>query len=136
MNDIMPRGRPRKEIDKKDFEGLLEIQCTLEEVVAFFDHKLDGCSVDTIERWCKRTYKKKFAEVSAEKKMLGKINLRRSQLKLAEKNASMGIWLGKVYLGQSETVNFVGQVSDETKAAVKSLIDMNIDMNIDTAETE
>ena len=28
------------------------------------------------------------------------ISLRRSQFKLAEKNATMAIWLGKQYLGQ------------------------------------
>jgi hypothetical protein len=37
-------ARPRKEIDKKEFESLLFIQCTLEEVTAYFDNKLDGCS--------------------------------------------------------------------------------------------
>lgn len=97
-------GRPRKQIDKKDFESLLAIQCTLEEVTAFFDHKLDGCSEDTIERWCKRTYKKNFAEVSAQKRNLGKISLRRAQFELAKKNATMSIFLGKNYLGQSDKV--------------------------------
>ena len=32
----------------------------------------------------------------------GKISLRRIQFKLAERNATMGIWLGKQYLGQRE----------------------------------
>lgn len=121
----MPRGRPKKEIDKSDFEGLLAIMCTLDEVTAFFDHKLGGCSPDTIERWCKRTYHQKFAEIAAKKRMLGKISLRRSQFELAKKNASMGIWLGKQYLGQTDTVTVIGQVSEETKAAVQSLIELN-----------
>ena len=95
-------ARPRKEIDRKDFESLLAIQCTLEEVTSFFDHKLDGCSADTIERWCKREYHENFAEVSAKKRNLGKISLRRAQFELAKKNASMAIFLGKNYLGQRD----------------------------------
>lgn len=97
-------ARPRKDIDKKEFESLLFIQCTLEEVTAYFDHKLDGCSEDTIERWCKRTYGKRFADVSREKRDVGKISLRRMQWRLAERNAAMAIFLGKNVLGQTDAV--------------------------------
>lgn len=95
-------ARPRKDIDRKDFESLLALQCTLEEVTAFFDHKLDGCSADTIERWCKRTYKENFADIAAKKRNLGKISLRRAQFELAKKNGAVAIFLGKNYLGQSD----------------------------------
>lgn len=97
-------ARPRKEIDKKEFESLLFIQCTLSEVTAYFDNKLDGCSEDTIERWCKRTYGKSFADVSREKRDVGKISLRRMQWRLAEKSAAVAIFLGKNYLGQTDAV--------------------------------
>ena len=97
-------ARPRKEIDKKEFESLLFIQCTLSEVTAFFDSKLNGCSEDTIERWCKRTYGKSFADVSREKRDVGKISLRRMQWRLAEKSAAVAIFLGKNYLGQTDEV--------------------------------
>ena len=97
-------GRPRKEIDRKDFESLLALQCTLEEVTAFFDHKLGGCSADTIERWCKRTYKENFADVAAKKRNLGKISLRRAQFELAKKNGAVAIFLGKNYLGQKDNI--------------------------------
>lgn len=99
-------ARPRKNIDRKDFESLLALQCTLEEVTAFFDHKLDGCSADTIERWCKRTYKENFADVAAKKRNLGKISLRRAQLELAKKNGAVAIFLGKNYLGQSDKIQY------------------------------
>lgn len=99
-------GRPRKKIDRKDFESLLAIQCTLEEVTAFFDHKLDGCSADTIERWCKRTYKENFADIAAKKRNLGKISLRRAQFELAKKNGAVAIFLGKNYLGQSDKIQY------------------------------
>lgn len=90
-------GRPRIQIDKTDFEKLCGLQCTEEEIATFFN-----CSVDSIERWCRREYKKNFAEVFSEKRGIGKISLRRNQWKLAETNAAMAIFLGKNYLGQSD----------------------------------
>lgn len=102
MTEKRGRGRPRTEIDKKTFEGLCEIQCTAEEIAGWF-----RCSHDTLERWCKRTYGKTFEEVFAVYRGNGRISLRRSQFRLAQKNAVMGIWLGKQYLGQKDeqTVN-------------------------------
>lgn len=99
-------ARPRKNIDRKDFESLLALQCTLEEVTAFFDHKLNGCSADTIERWCKREYGESFAEVVVKKRNLGKISLRRAQFELAKKNGAVAIFLGKNYLGQSDKIQY------------------------------
>lgn len=93
----MAGGRPRKDIDQATFEKLCGLQCTLAEIASFF-----GCSEDTVERWCKRTYKKGFAETFKEKRAAGLISLRRAQFRLAEKNATLLIWLGKNYLGQSD----------------------------------
>lgn len=90
-------ARPCKEIDKKAFENLCGLQCTKEEICSFFD-----VTDKTLERWCKRTYKAGFSEVFRQKRGKGKISLRRAQFRLAEKNASMAIWLGKQYLDQSE----------------------------------
>lgn len=92
-------ARPRKEIDQKQFENLCGLQCTLEEICGWFD-----ITDKTLDSWCKRTYGKSFSEVFREKRGLGKISLRRSQWRLAEKNANMAIWLGKQYLGQREQV--------------------------------
>lgn len=90
-------GRPLKDIDKKTFEKLCALQCTEEEIAGWFN-----CHIDTICNWCKREYGKTFSEIYKEKRELGKISLRRAQWKLAEKNASMAIFLGKNYLGQSD----------------------------------
>lgn len=90
-------ARPHKKIDQKQFENLCSLQCTLEEICGWFD-----CCTDTLEAWCKRTYKMGFSEVFRQKRGLGKISLRRHQWRLAEKNANMAIWLGKQYLGQSD----------------------------------
>lgn len=90
-------ARPIKEFDQKQFERLCALQCTKEEICSFFE-----TSDKTLERWCKRTYKKGFSEIFREKRKLGNISLRRTQFRLAEKSASMAIWLGKQYLGQKD----------------------------------
>ena len=95
----MATGRPKKEIDKKIFENLCGLQCTLEEIAGVFD-----CSADTIERWCKREYGETFAEVYKKHSAKGKMSLRRTQFKLAEKSAAMAIFLGKNYLGQKDSI--------------------------------
>lgn len=90
-------ARTRKEIDQKQFENLCGLQCTKEEICDWFD-----VSEDTLERWCKRTYKENFAVVFSKKRGKGRISLRRSQWRLAEKSAAMAIFLGKNYLGQKD----------------------------------
>ena len=96
-------ARPRKEIDKNDFESLLAIQCSQEEIKAFVEAKTgETISIDTIERWCKRTYDKSFAEISAEKRAIGKIGLRRAGFELAKKNPAVHIFYCKNYLGMTD----------------------------------
>lgn len=92
-------GRPRKEINQKLFENLCAIQCTEVEICAALE-----CCEDTLNAWCKRTYKMTFSETYKSKSQVGKSSLRRMQFKLAEKNASMAIWLGKQYLEQRDIV--------------------------------
>ena len=85
-------GRPKKEIDYEAVEKLASIQCTQEEIANFLN-----LSVRTLQRddeFC-RLYKKGQDN--------GKMSLRRTQFKLAEKNPSMAIWLGKQYLGQRDS---------------------------------
>lgn len=95
-------ARPRKEIDREQFEKLCNIQCTLEEIAGWFK-----CSMDTIENWCKREYGEGFSEIYKVYSADGKISLRRTQFRLAEKSYAMAIWLGKQYLGQREHVEVV-----------------------------
>lgn len=92
-------GRPKKDIDAEQFVKLCGLQCTEEEIAAFFD-----CSVDTIERFCKREFGVNFAEIYKRKRDYGKISLRRTQWKLAEKYPSMAIFLGKQFLGQTDKI--------------------------------
>lgn len=91
-------GRPRIEIDQQKFETLCAIFCTQEEIASIFN-----CSIDTINRWCKKTYGETFADTYKKKSSKGKMSLRRMQFKAAEAgNVSMLIWLGKQYLDQKE----------------------------------
>lgn len=107
-------ARPRKEIDITQFRKLCQIQCTLSEIADWFE-----CSEDTIERWCKRELEKSFADIHRTYSVDGKISLRRTQFKLAEKNVTMAIWLGKQYLGQKDTHEY--NVSTITEAARKEV---------------
>ena len=65
----------------------------------FFD-----CCDDTINNWCKDTYGDNFSGVFKNKSTKGKISLRRTQFKLAEKSTPMAIFLGKQYLGQKDVI--------------------------------
>lgn len=94
-------ARPRKPIDKTEFEKLCGLQCTKEEICGWFD-----VTDKTLAKWCKETYQEDFSVVFGEKRGLGKISLRRAQFRLAEKSAAMAIWLGKQYLGQKDTVEY------------------------------
>ncbi len=87
----------RKNIDKVQFEKLCAMFCTNEEICAFF-----GDSHDTMLRWCQKTYGMTFEDTYKVKNAMGRVSLRRAQMELAKTNPTMAIWLGKVYLGQSE----------------------------------
>ena len=101
-------GRPRKEIDKREFEKLCALQCTMSEISAWFE-----CDKKTLIAWCERTYNAEFSTVFKEKSETGKISLRRRQWQLAEKSPAMAIFLGKNILGQTDkmeqTVNDVSE---------------------------
>lgn len=101
-------ARPRIEIDKEQFEKLCSIQCTINEIAGFFK-----CSVDTIERWCKREYNEGFADTYEKKRGIGKISIRRAQFRMAETNPTMAIWLGKQFLGQSEKQEMAISINDD-----------------------
>lgn len=118
-------GRPLKEIDKGQFEKLCGLQCTRDEIAAFLD-----VSHDTLERWCKKTYGVTFASIFAQKRELGKVSLRRMQFKLAEKNPTMAIFLGKNMLGQTDHVEVVDNTPieklDEILGAIKGVADNEV----------
>lgn len=100
----MGAGRPHKEFDKKEFMNLVGMGCTQEEICWWFrDDTGKPANVDTLSRWCKRTFGENYQEYYKKNGgMALKISLRKSQLKLAEKSAAMAIFLGKNYLNQTD----------------------------------
>lgn len=90
-------GRPVIEIDYSLFESLCQIQCTLPEIAGVLK-----VSEDTVERRVKEHYGETFAETYKKHSAPGLMSLRRHQFRMAESNATMAIWLGKQYLGQSD----------------------------------
>ena len=98
----MPAGRPKKEIDYVTVEKLANIQCTQDEIASFL-----GISVRTLQR------DEEFLKIYQKGQENGKMSLRRIQYKLAEKNTTMAIWLGKQYLGQKDIIE--SSTTGETK---------------------
>jgi hypothetical protein len=88
------RGR-KVDIDLEELEKLCMMQATDEELAGFF-----GVTTRTIER---RRQDPQIAAIMERGKAKGKLTVRRHQFRILEQgNASMGIWLGKQVLGQSE----------------------------------
>lgn len=110
-------ARPRIDIDPEQFTKLCMIQCTLSEIASWFK-----CSEDTIERWCQRELKKSFADAYKMFSADGRISLRRTQFKMAEKSTAMAIWLGKQYLGQREVVEQTVNTSSTVEMIAKELM--------------
>lgn len=103
-------GRPTKEFDKKQFNDLLGLGCTQEEICWWFrDENGKPANIDTLSRWCLREYKQTFQEYAAQNRgMYLKVSLRRNQLELSKRNAAMAIFLGKNYLGQKDKLEEEG----------------------------
>jgi hypothetical protein len=93
----MPAGRPKADIDNAELEKLCAMQCTDEELAAFF-----GVCTRTIERLREDPAR---LEIMNKGYGSGRISLRRAQLKYAhEGNPALLIWLGKTILGQKEII--------------------------------
>lgn len=115
-------GRPQKEYDKKTFVDLIGLGCDSDEICWFFRDEETGkpANIDTISRWCKRTFGLNFKDYREQNGAVAlKIKLRRNQLKLSEKSAAMAIFLGKNYLGQSDSI----KVESRADGLLADLID-------------
>lgn len=91
-------ARPEANIDLVELEKLCTMQCTDEEVAAFF-----GVSTRTIER---RRKVERFREIMDNAKAKGRISVRRSLFRLAANgNIAAAIFLAKNLLGYRDVVN-------------------------------
>ena len=92
-------GRPKKEFTKDLFEKLCYIQCPKHEICSILE--IDN---NTLDRMISEEYNDTFSNIYKKYSDGGKMSLRRTQFKLAEKNATLSIWLGKQYLGQRDII--------------------------------
>jgi hypothetical protein len=122
-NNFNPRGRPPKPIDWEEFEKLCGLQCTQSEMASWFH-----IDAETLSNRVKGEYKEDYSVVYKRFSEHGKCSLRRTQLKLAQKNTSMAIFLGKQqhWLGQTDTpieqivTEVLVQKFDDVMAQVKA----------------
>jgi hypothetical protein len=90
-------ARPESKIDLVELEKLCGMQCTDEEVAAFF-----GVSTRTIER---RRRVERFCEVMERAKAKGRVSVRRNLFRLASGgNVAAAIFLAKNLLGYRDVV--------------------------------
>lgn len=85
------------EIDKDMFEQFCGYQPTPQEIASFFK-----TSTKTLNEWCLRVYKEDLPYCLDMFGAAGRMGLRASQFRMAEKNVVMNIWLSKQFLGQRD----------------------------------
>lgn len=103
-------------ISQNIFESLCSIQCTREEICAVLN-----VSKDTLLRWCKATYETDFETIFEQKKMYGKMSLRRTMFKQAEKSPVMAIWLSKQHLGMKDEVEIENKSLDKVSELLNKI---------------
>jgi len=103
-------GRPHHNIDRKQVEELLQIQCTMEEICGVLK-----CCKDTIYDWTVReTEFDTWREFSAAYRMDGNASLRRSMHSSAnEGNVQAQVFLAKNQLGMNDKVVTVHEGGDK-----------------------
>ena len=74
----------QRELDRKQFESLCCMQCSVEELCGWF-----GCDEAALNAWCMDTYGEDFRSAFDRLATMGRIALRRDQVAAAKKNVSM-----------------------------------------------
>jgi hypothetical protein len=91
-------ARPEAKIDLAELEKLAGMQCTNDEIAAFF-----GVSTRTIERRCRA---QSFRDAIDQGRAKGRVSVRRALFKLANAgNVAAAIFLSKNLLGYKDVVN-------------------------------
>jgi len=108
----MPVGRPLKVINWEEVDKLIALQCTRDEIASFI-----GVDETTLKDAIRREHGLDFPSYFALKRGAGKASLRRRQFESAlEGNATMLIWLGKQWLGQTDKIETKTELSAEIKS--------------------
>ena len=107
-------GRRAVHIDLMQLEKLAALQCTDQELAAWF-----GVSPYTI---AKRRKKPEFAEAIERGRVRGRVSVRRAQMKLlASGNPTIAVWLCRQLLGQRDVITneHTGAAGQPIQFAVK-----------------
>ncbi len=90
-------ARPKAKIDLVELEKLCAMQCTDEEIAAFF-----GVSTKTIER---RRKVQRFGDIMEQARAKGRVSVRRNLFRLASNgNVAAAIFMAKNLLGYRDVV--------------------------------
>ena len=112
-------GRPTISVNWEEVNRLCAIQCTAEEIASVL-----AISVDTLSRRCVTDHKISFAEYIKKNSGEGKTSLRRAQFRLAlNGNATMLVWLGKQYLGQTDKQEVTSSIDVRNNQKATDLTD-------------
>lgn len=122
--------RPRKPIDWKVVDHMLEAQCSALEIAGHF-----GMTDETLYDRVKAEYGMSYTNYSAKFSSKGLALLRMSQFQKAVKgNAQMQVWLGKQYLKQSESPtdnNVTEDINTQYNELMTQLKSLQSDRNIE-----
>lgn len=113
---VEKRPLPEKEIVLDQILYWIDLQATAEEIAGSF-----YVSTSTLDRRLKEHFGYGFEELRKRCVGSSKISLRRYQFQQAEKNTTMSIWLGKIWLGQSDKDEVKELAHDVIKQAVREL---------------
>ena len=92
-------GRPKKYVDWDQVDKLCALHCTGVEQAGILD-----MHYDTLDARCREEKGMSFSEYFKQKSASGKMSLRRRQFTSAmDGNTTMLVWLGKNWLGQSDS---------------------------------
>ena len=119
---------PSRYVDLKQVMYWMDLGATEEEIAG-----AQHISIYTLKRRLVEETGHTFAQLKEKSTGMTKIKLRNNQYKMSEKNASMGIWLGKQWLGQkdvpieiqefngklAELLDMLGKVEPEDKSDKK-----------------
>ncbi len=106
-------------IDREEFEYLCRLLCRPQEIRGHF-HVTRG----ELEDFCRQIYGKGAEEVVEEYGMDGLIAIRKGQLELAGKNATMASFLGKVYLAQRDKPQMEEGAAQDTNDQILAIADL------------
>ena len=121
-------GAKMIDIDKRQFEEMLKIMCTQDEILRILNVSKTG-----LKSWCRHTYGQSYEEVSKRFYADGKMSMRRAGFSMSQRVPAVHIFYAKNYLGMSDEPKEV-ETGEETAAfesaintAVKALSKCNLE---------